>query len=148
MADPRGGRRCSGIRLGVSVEKPGYDLWREHGDRTAQRCEGWIGRGGRWRPPPHSGSNSYDPARWISSDTLLLLMRKDFRRALTSFVSLSVLGFRGFADSLQPRSPYCESAVWTGMGRWRSIQSAAGIDARIITGHRTEVTAVSPTAME
>src|SRR6516162_9508666 len=42
-------------------------------------------------PPPHSGSNSYDPARWISSDTLLLLMRKDFRRALTSFVSLSVL---------------------------------------------------------
>src|SRR5262249_45450393 len=35
-----------GISLGVSGRKPGYDLWRQHGDRTAQRREGWIGRRG------------------------------------------------------------------------------------------------------
>ena len=34
------------------------------------------------------------------------------------------------------------------MGRWRSNQSAAGIDARIINGHRTDVIALSPTAKE
>src|SRR5215467_12341173 len=34
------------------------------------------------------------------------------------------------------------------MGRWRSIQSAAGIDARTINGHRTDVIALSPTAKE
>src|SRR5215469_5189174 len=34
------------------------------------------------------------------------------------------------------------------MGRWRSNQSAAGIDARTINGHRTDVIALSPTAKE